>query len=207
MHKKLVKKQAIEDAQDKMRKVVKEFSSMQYKYRKNINSIYEKMAFYSAGIISLSITFIGFLVSREQHLTQHFLCIPIYVYIYSSWIILAITIILSLLIKWIDSKYLFYNSQLNYHKSRKELEEKRIDFFKNYPNILFEKNSNQEKEIATSQKNIEILDSCLINKTSKRESRNFKLQIIFKILASVLFAAGILLLIIFAIASTFSLIQ
>ena len=68
---------------------------------------FEKIAFYSAGIISLSITFLGYVLSKSGIvLFDKALGIPLYYWIFTAWGFLFIALILSLYIRVFSAQYL-----------------------------------------------------------------------------------------------------
>lgn len=67
---------------------------------------YEKLAFYSAGIISLSVTFVGYIVSKSEIvLFEKFLCLDLYQLLIISWAMLLLSLLLSISIRLWGAAY------------------------------------------------------------------------------------------------------
>jgi hypothetical protein len=71
-----------------------------------ISTFYEKTAFYSAGIISLSLTFIGYILSKPNNILFYKVCgLPLYYVIFAAWLSLFLSLILSLYIRLFSSQH------------------------------------------------------------------------------------------------------
>ena len=181
------------------------FIDSQVKYRDSLLIVFEKFAFYSAGIISLSITFLGYLFSQDKCiLTEYFLYMPIYMYVYISWIFLIINLISSLFIRWTDSLYIFYNKQTYYYKSKKDFEDHKFKFMDIYPNMIFEKD--KASDIAVCKNNINILGKT-VDTLNKQEARYFKIDKALRVVSVITFVLGIVMLLLFVLVSTYKLIN
>lgn len=68
---------------------------------------FEKIAFYSAGIISLSITFLGYVISKPGAiLLNKSMGLPLYAWIFIAWFLLFISLILSLYIRVFSAEHM-----------------------------------------------------------------------------------------------------
>lgn len=71
------------------------------------STFFEKIAFYSAGIISLSITFLGYILSKSgMVLFDKSFGVPLFYWIFIAWGFLFITLFLSLYIRVFSAKHL-----------------------------------------------------------------------------------------------------
>lgn len=197
----------VQTAQKATNKAVERFETSQISYKKEVTTVFEKMSIFSAGIISLSITFLTTLIPENKDLlTENTLKIPTYIFLYVSWILLTLNLIVGLAIRWFDSLYNFFSAQLNWQKKRKELEKTNLQFNQRYPNIVFSQNSNRENEVAIGEKNIKTLTNFLIPETQKKETFYFKTGRIFQKIAVIFFVLGLLSLLFFIIKITNGLI-
>ena len=164
--------------------------------------VVEKMAFYSAGAISLSITFLGYLLQKYNiFLLEKVLFVPIYHILYLSWICSAITIITGISAKRVDSLYRYYVAVADYFGSNKTQQEKVLDLIDtDYPIILDEEQTMDSFKQTTTEK---------IGKYSKRvegykskENLYFKTKIWIQNISMISFVLSILLLTLFAILIT-----
>src|SRR3989344_8751700 len=90
---------------------------------------YEKLAFYSAGIISLSITFVGYLVSSSNNiLFDEVLFLKLYQFLIMSWASLFLSLVLSLSIRLLGATYA---ARVTYKDWIKEQIESKVDDFAN----------------------------------------------------------------------------
>lgn len=68
---------------------------------------FEKIALYSAGIISLSMTFIGYLFSKDATVIQDKVwSVPLYSFAFLSWILLFLSLVLGLSVRFFFARYL-----------------------------------------------------------------------------------------------------
>lgn len=201
----LVNKAKVENAQKEVQSAGQEFTEQQRGFKKSIAGIHEQIALYSSGIISLSITFLGYLLSSDKGVTAiqtARIIVPVYWILYVSWLLLTLSIVLMLLIKWFDALYLFFNSQHNYHQKRKELQEALIPYYQTYPNIIFEAGSNLDSEIRVANTNIETLKNELIPKTFKKANDYYTWFDRLQKASIASFISAIVLLLLFAVAVT-----
>jgi ABC-type multidrug transport system fused ATPase/permease subunit len=200
-------KQEAESAQDEANSAWKKFDIAQINHKKEVINIFEKMSLYSAGIISLSITFVGYILSENKSVfLVDFINIPIYIFLYISWGVLTVNLIIGLIIRWADSLYLFFNYQHFFHKKRKESEEKKLELLNNYSNMIFSADSGRNEEIKICKTNIETLNEHLIKKTKNKEEFYLKSVKWLQRISITMFIAGIIFLLAFVINATNSLI-
>ena len=122
-------RQELEQAQTELSENGGVFMKVQLEVKDKLISVAEKMSLYSAGIISLSFTFIGYLISQKSiKFSITFLYIPAYYYLYLSWALLAINLLIGLTIRKFEALYDFYGSQRKYHESEKIFKRKKLKF-------------------------------------------------------------------------------
>jgi len=147
------------------------FEEAQHKTHEIFLSVIGKIGLFSAGIISLSITFVGYLTSNGKvDFSIKFLHVPIYMYLFTSWIILVVALIFSLAYQWFEGKYMYSSYLLNWTKQEKVYVEKIPSF-------------------------------------SKKNKLNYKIRNRLKKITFISFALGLVFLIIFAISSTYQLLE
>lgn len=158
----------------------------------------EKIAFYSGGIISLTITFLGYILSNQnsrQILTPRLMGMPLYYYLYISLIIFIATILFGLFARRFDAFYTFYAAYVHFIKKSKTREEKVLEMiYSGYP-LVGDTPEELEKK---TKKNINIYDTQLpLNKGHMDRSFKFKMACLNG--ATIGFVLGIMLLSIFAL--------
>lgn len=195
--------QDISSSQKEAKEAGKKFYDSQINYKRELLTIFEKMSLFSAGIISLSITFVSGLVPTYKNLmlTQLF-TLPIYIYLYISWTSLTLNLIIGLFLRWADALYLFFNQQKEYHKKNKKFQEVKLSFDNNYPNIIFSEDTNKDQEIQTGIKNIETLKDTLIPAVEKKENLYYLISKGLQSGSVITFILGISLLLLFIIKIT-----
>lgn len=199
--------QDVQSAQKATNKAAGYFEESQLTYKKEMITVFEKMSLFSAGIISLSITFVGALIpDNSTLLAENILGVPVHVLLYISWASLTLNLIFGLAVRWADSMYLFFNAQGYWHKRRKKHEELNLQLNESYPNLVFSEDTSRENEIVIAKRNIETLSSTLIPRTKKKETFYFKVTKNIQKSATLTFALGILFLLIFVIKVTNGLI-
>lgn len=197
-------RQELEAAQNDIQEKRETFNKTQHLHRNHLLRLHEKMAFYSAGSISLSITYVGYLISQDKNiLIEKIFTFPLYTYLLFSWFLLMLNLIISLFIRWTASRYVFWVRQGEYYKAKKELDTKRLSFLSTYPNIVFEKNRDKQTEIAICQSNINTLNNNLIPTNSRYEKLSFYVDKIFRVTTALFFVFGIFSLTFFASWSVF----
>ena len=115
-----LKIQKIEFANGRHKAAADEMNKVQTDFKKETVLFCEKIAFYSAGIVSLSITAVGFL-SDKIRLVDYFLFLPIYGFLYTGWLLLFLSFYFGLLARRQDSIHMFYAVELEWRKSRRKL--------------------------------------------------------------------------------------
>lgn len=164
--------------------------------------VVEKMAFYSAGAISLSITFLGYLLQKYNVLlTQHFLFLPVYYVLYLSWICSTITIVTGIFTKKIDAMYRYYVAIAEYFDKNKTQQEKVLGLVEtDYPIIL----DDGETIVSFKKLTTDRVDnfSKKIEGYKNKESFYFKTKILVQNVSMISFVLSVLLLTLFAILIT-----
>ena len=164
--------------------------------------VVEKMVLYSAGSISLSITFLGYLLGHyELLLAEKFLSVPIYYILYLSWALSAITIVTGILAKSFDAYYRYYVAVSDYFTANKQQEEKVRDLANVGVPIFLEKGGTIDDFLQETTGRVDRY-SKKIAKYKKQEAFWFKLKMWILNSAIISFVFEILLLVLFAILIT-----
>lgn len=191
-------KQELENAQNELENSRKIFNETSISYRNNILQVFEKIAFYSVGSISLSITYVGYVLSQKTGvLSEIVFYMSLYVYLFISWGFLVVSLLTTLFVRWTDITYVFWARQKEYYQAKKKEHEKMIPFLETYPTLVFPSGKNKETEKAIYQTNIATLDTVLIPTTVGYEKRSFLLDRIIRYIAIGSFVLGILVLLFF----------
>lgn len=191
-------KQELESAQNEVETARKLFEDANTSYRSNILQVFEKIAFYAVGSISLSITYVGYVLSQQTEvLKETIFCLPLYVYLFASWAFLVASLLTTLFVRWTDITYVFWGRQKEYYKAKKKEGEKMIPFFESYPAIIFQEGKTKDTEIAIYRENLKTYTDILIPKTEKYEKQSFLLDRIIRYIAIASFVIGILFLLFF----------
>jgi len=192
-------KQELESAQNEVETSRKIFEDTNTSYRSNILQVFEKIAFYAVGSISLSITYVGYVLSQQTEILKEIVFyLPLYVYLFISWAFLVLSLLTTLFVRWTDITYVFWARQKEYYKAKRKEGEKMIPFLDTYPTIIFPNGKDKESEKAIYQENIKTLDTVLIPTTIKYEEKSFLLDRIVRYIAITSFIVGILILLFFA---------
>ena len=112
----------------------KQRQDLNEEHRKKLSDYYEKIAIYCASAISFTVTLLGFLFNNKELLPVYrsfFLGYPSIYLIYSGWILLALSLVSSLLSRKMDALYVLSFGQYLYLNKGKDFESKRIDLIKN----------------------------------------------------------------------------
>ena len=182
------------------------FDKIQDDVREQLIKFLEKLILYSAGIISLTLTFItGFLGDKKDILLTTFWGIPLYYYLFSSWILFGLNIITGLTSIYFDNLYLYSYGIWNFAKKNKDEQESMLDLLKSGRPFVFANNLNHTSAVEDVNKRIEKLDK-KVSKFKISETKYYKLKLMLKRSAITFFASGLVVLIIFILISTFRVI-
>lgn len=81
--------------------------------------VIDKLAFQSAGIVSLSMTFVGYLLEDYRGvLATPLVEIPLYQYLFASWFLLAATLLLSLFVRWWSARHVVWAASSNFFETK-----------------------------------------------------------------------------------------
>src|SRR3989338_10236421 len=131
-------KQELESAQNEVETSRKIFEDTNTSYRSNILQVFEKIAFYAVGSISLSITYVGYVLSQQTEILKEIVFyLPLYVYLFISWAFLVLSLLTTLFVRWTDITYVFWGKQKVYYQAKNKAAEKMIPFIESYPTIIF----------------------------------------------------------------------
>ena len=101
-------KQELESVQNEVEIARKIFEDTNTSYRDNSFQVFEKIAFYAVGSISLSITYVGYVLSQQTEVLKvSVFYLPLYVYLFISWAFLVLSLFTTLFVIY---KSFFCNS-------------------------------------------------------------------------------------------------
>lgn len=177
------------------------FNAAQSETKEAHIAFYEKMAFYSAGIISLSITFLGYVISKNQTTIWVSLAgIPLAYLIFTSWVLFACCLLIGIFYRRIWSDFLFYTSYKEYLEAQKTNCEERVSFQEHYPgHILSTHGKTREELIAIERENVQIVSEKL-KKIEGKETKYGRLGDVIGVVCTACFSGGMVLMITFIIA-------
>ena len=192
-------KQELESVQNEVEIARKIFEDTNTSYRDNSFQVFEKIAFYAVGSISLSITYVGYVLSQQTEVLKvSVFYLPLYDYLFISWAFLVLSLFTTLFVRWTDITHTFWASQKEYYKAKKKKEEKKISFFQSYPNIVFQDGKSKDTETAICGENVKKYTDVLIPTTERYEKRSSSLGRIIRYMAISSFVMGIVSLVFFA---------
>lgn len=181
----------LKKSSEKLEKIHDSVAEVQFEMRSQARDFYYKLALLSGGILSLSITFIGYLSSKSSTLLYT-------EFLYLSWILLIISMLGSLyrnhfhgnMGHW-QSLNILNNARLDVHKAMLGLAEI------NPANLIDLERQDVNERIAVIKKNIKMIEHAIesVNKTEKKSSKYWKLS---QGSAHAGFVAGLILITLFA---------
>src|SRR5271157_5400151 len=116
-----IREAALRKSEEDFKVAIERFSAAQVESKEAHITFYEKMAFYAAGIISLSITFLGYVISKNQAVIWVvFAGAPLAYLIFTSWILFVGCLLIGVSYRRIWSDFLFYTSYKEYLEAQKK---------------------------------------------------------------------------------------
>lgn len=114
-------------------------------HKKDLIAFHDKIAFYSAGVISLSITFVGSIISVDKKILGSYIYIPISIlnmllevpiryFFFGAWGALTISLLMSIFIRLNISLHTLYSKGRDWVKDLKEHQQTIIKLSKTNPN-------------------------------------------------------------------------
>ena len=198
-----IKKSDFESSQNDYKKASEDFERIQIEVMDSNIAVAEKMAFYAAGIISLSITFVGSLIERNKIiLTSPFLHLPLISWLFVSWCLLLVALILGLMVKWLNNKYYYFVASSEWIDKQQKREKKMIDLLQAGHPWVFREGQTKESLLADSQKTIDA-NQATLEDLDKKENIYLEMKIWFIRLVFVSFILGVIFLAVFAMRSTY----
>lgn len=203
---------AYDIANKELDKASKMFEERQIETINNSVKFSEKLSLSSVGIISLSMTFVGYLINENKQIfSLSFICcdyhFPIYVFMYFGWVCLMIVSILGLFIRHFSNNYLYFNSLRYYLESGKKATEKKIPYLETYSNI-YDLDGNDREEMINNEKEVlKNREKLLSLPKMKKEDFFLKLQNSSIKIIIISFVIGIISILSFIILSINSLIK
>ncbi len=182
-----------------VKETTKLVNDVQLEHKRDLIAFNDKIALYSSGVISLSITFVGFIISLDTAILAHNISIlnklvfPIKYLLFTAWGFFSISLISSLFIRLNISLQIFYSRKRSWIESQKEYSKAYLDLYKINPNSTLGDYETFEDAVEVQVKNILSYEKPL-KETSFRE-KLFQYFVGFLNYLSILcFVAGILLL-------------
>jgi hypothetical protein len=179
------------------------FNDTQIKVNEDIVQALQQLSYVAAGTISLSITFLGYLLSQGETtravLASHFLMgIPLIWLLFVSWILLSVAVILGLLYRFFNSWYLYGTAGSDWAETNKKAKEKMLEFIDAGLPIFFEETNDREQGrtgVDESKRNYAMLHGVF-----KSNTRIYThLTYLSRRVAIAVFISGMLLLLVFVI--------
>lgn len=110
----------LEDSRQGMVGAAKMFTAVQEGVGASFLDVLEKLALYSAGIVSLSVTFIGYLVSNKLTILSSALWgVPLRYVLFLSWFLLVVSMLAGLFARWFHAGYRHANAGEEYMGKRR----------------------------------------------------------------------------------------
>ncbi len=118
---KIQKDYEIEVAKRRLSSAELEMNGVQKEFKKEFVISSEKIALFSAGIISVSLTAVGYFLSARVNLADKFLLLPIYLFLYCGWCLLFFSFALGMIARRQNSIHFFYAVELEWRNSLRKL--------------------------------------------------------------------------------------
>lgn len=195
-----------DQAEQQMLNASQRLDDTSLKVNEDLIKTVEKFALYSAGIISLSITFLGYLIEQNKTiLLTEMYKISLIGYLFLSWIFLVITLIIGLMVRFWNAFYLFYETTSDYLKWRSAYKNRLVKLSKlNYP--IISSTDDKQTFIDITQKESEDL-SINSTKTKKSAEKYFTITRFVCKYIILFFILGVILLTIFASVTVYRIIS
>ena len=185
--------QKAEDASKKVGKIHTSVSELQFSMRNKSIDFYYKLSLLSGGVLSLSITYIGYLssVSGGRVMFAELL--------YSSWALLLIAIFSSLYRNHFNLNMGHYQTLNVLNKARLEEFEASLEILEKYPEQFANLKTHDDvaRQMRLTKKNIRTLKRA-ITKVAKKEKRESSLWVLTQKMSHISFFVGMVLITIFA---------
>lgn len=197
--------QQLENKRDAFTRASQNMEKMNFESRSLVSKYLDGILFYSAGGFSFTVALIGLISeSKIQSLAHIGIIFPNIYWLYGCWLFFISACIFSLLSRKLDSYYTGYFGSENYTEAYMNFEKAAYDYMCKYPDTIhFVKPLNEQKKIY--EYNIKLLEEA--NKKNKK-SKDFWYRImrIANISAEICALLGVILLMLFSIQLTQSLI-
>jgi hypothetical protein len=195
----------LDSAQSKASQGASFFNETQKWVNEEIIRGLHNLSYFSAGTISISITFLGYLIGQgdKAHdvLTISLFCnFKILWVLFMSWGFLFITLLIGLLSRFSNAWYRNYEAAFNWLSSSEESEKYKIEYMANGGIVVSPTSSNQQdviKEIEESKNNY----SNLAKISEQKKAFYLNLTAWSRKISILCFILGMLLLLVFVIVS------
>lgn len=199
----LIAKADLDTASDSLNKSATNFNEVQNQVKDTYAYILERIGFYSAGIISLSITFLGYVIDKYKSIfLGDFLKIHLFFYLYVSWCFLVLSLTLSFANRWFNNSYSYYVSNQDYMEKNKTFKEKWLQLLQSGYPVVFREGEALEGSIIQTQGLVSHWGKLSDEHKTKRDIF-LKLKDFSQNVVLICFVLGVSLLTIFVMVSTY----
>lgn len=184
----------LESANEELKDAAAHFNSIQPKVNKDLVASLEKIALYSAGIVSLSLTFVGSISDGGiDVLNRMLLHQPIKYFLFLSWTFLLAAFICGLFYRWFNARSLYWIAAADWIKKRfSSMNVQRQAIIKGFP-IIFTDGTEKDVYIKEIQERVEE-DKKLCENFNKKYSSSEMIKSFLQFICFVSFIFGILIL-------------
>lgn len=182
----------LQSASDKLGKVHTSVVEMQADMRNSSRDFYYRLALLAGGIVSLDVTFIGFLASKSATLQYAEL-------LFLSWIFLILGLIGALYRNHYNLDMGHYQTTITLNNAYLEQYEAKLALLEVHPSsfINLKTKKDVEQDIEQTKKNIKTIKEA-IKKMEKKEKSNSRSWVIAQAMAHTGFVVGLILTTLFA---------
>jgi len=172
-----------------------------------LGKFYEHLALYSAGAISLSITFVGYILSNHTSaLNYELISIKSIYLLFASWISFGLSFSSSLFVKKYSAYYTSAFGMTNYTKHYLDYSRAQLACLTNSSDQIVLQHGSLAENIATEEHNYKIIDSAHSHNRAF-ESKYYKRMKLLKRLSEIGAFLGITLMIFFAMVIIWTVIN
>ncbi|MCR4278991.1 MAG: hypothetical protein NUV81_03770 [bacterium] len=175
------------------------FDAVQVKITEQQDAVIDKIVLYSAGIISLSITFVGSVLEKYASVFNQPVIseLPLKYVLFFAWVSLLVSFLAGFIVRWVYPLFFFWNSQLDWKQKRENFLKAKIAYLQKYL-TLNPDGRTQEEQKSIEEQNLEKLQGNKAHITEKKEW-NWRIYEMAQKTCLVAFGSGIFLLACFAL--------
>lgn len=193
--------------QERLNKAGKHNQELSKEHLSALGKFYDNLALYSAGAISLSVTFMGYIISsKPEVLNESIFGFGIINFLYISWFAFVVSFIASLLVKKYSAYHLSAFGFSNYTKHYKEFCEVKVQYLKSNPQDLIFQDGDLDENLNVQKSNLNKISKAHNHNVGK-EKKYLKTTKVLKLLSEFGVFLGIILLVTFSVFITRLLIK